>query len=138
MAASWRDATSTPAAGTGQRSSIARVRSKDQARKLQPRRPSPYQPEGGAAAACSHPHPCDGRPRDLFEGGLLGAVPVGATRAPRVGIVLTNDPSADAVACTTGPATGSCNPPPATPRMVLMAAPGRGSGPPASRDQTGP
>jgi len=37
------------------------------------------------------------RPRDLFEGGLLGAVPVGASRAPRAGIVLTNDPSADAV-----------------------------------------
>ena len=32
MAASWPDATSTPAAGTGQRSSIARVRSNDQAR----------------------------------------------------------------------------------------------------------
>jgi hypothetical protein len=38
-----------------------------------------------------------GRPRDLFEGGLLGVVPVGASRAPRAGIVLTNDPSADAV-----------------------------------------
>jgi hypothetical protein len=37
------------------------------------------------------------RPRDLFEGGLLGAVPVGASRAPRAGIVRTNDPSADAV-----------------------------------------
>ena len=81
------------------------------------------------------------RPRDLFEGGLLGAVPVGASRAPRAGIVLTNDPSADAVRVYDRASNGKLQSAASTPRMVLLAAhsgaPADGQGTPQEAGRPG-
>jgi len=141
MAASWRDATRTPAAGTGQRSSIARVRSKDQLGSSSLVGLLPTNRKEGQMRHVRTLIRVMTRPRDLFEGGLLGAVPVGASRAPRAGIVLTNDPSADAVRVYDRASNGKLQSAASTPRMVLLAAhsgaPADGQGTPQEAGRPG-